>query len=98
MAQQWRSVLEQVAAGEVSVEEALARFHPESELGFAVIDDHRSLRTGLPEVIYTGDGETYLHLPGVIVAERASGDKRYLLGDGLGSIRQSVDEAGAVVF
>jgi YD repeat-containing protein len=52
---------------------------------------------GLPEVIQTGDGNTYLHLPGVIVAENAAGQRRYLLADGLGSIRQATDEVGAVV-
>lgn len=52
---------------------------------------------GLPEVIYTSEGNAYLHLPGVIVAENAAGEVRYLLSDGLGSIRQAVDETGAVV-
>jgi uncharacterized protein RhaS with RHS repeats len=33
----------------------------------------------------------------VIVAEGAAGQRRYLLADGLGSIRQATDEAGAVV-
>ena len=43
-------------------------------------------------------GNAYLHLPGVIVAENtANGERRYLLSDGLGSIRQAVDETGAVV-
>jgi RHS repeat-associated protein len=52
---------------------------------------------GLPEVIQTSDGNSYLHLPGVIMAENAPGETRYLLSDGLGSIRQVVDEAGEVV-
>jgi RHS repeat-associated protein len=52
---------------------------------------------GLPEVIYTSGGEAYLHLPGVIVAESASGERRYLLSDGLGSARQATDESGQVV-
>ena len=38
-----------------------------------------------------------LHLPGVIVAQSETGEVRYLLGDGLGSIRQAVDDTGAVV-
>ena len=42
---------------------------------------------GLAEVI-TSAGEIYLHLPGVIVTEKA-GQVRYLLSDGLGSIRQA---------
>jgi RHS repeat-associated protein len=51
---------------------------------------------GLPEVIYTSQGEVYLHLPGVIVTQKGS-QTRYLLGDGLGSVRQAVNESGAVV-
>jgi len=52
---------------------------------------------GLPEVIYTTEGNVYLHLPGVIVAESNTGETRYLLSDGLGSVRQAVDENGTVV-
>jgi YD repeat-containing protein len=52
---------------------------------------------GLPEVIYTSEGNAYLHLPGVIVAESAAGETRYLLSDGLGSVRHGVDEGGSVV-
>jgi RHS repeat-associated protein len=52
---------------------------------------------GLPEVIYTSEGNLYLHLPGVIMAENAEGEVRYLLSDGLGSVRQAVDDNGAVV-
>jgi hypothetical protein len=52
---------------------------------------------GLPEVIYTSEGNVYLHLPGVIMAESSTGDVRYLLADGLGSVRQAVDENGEVV-
>ncbi|RMH76848.1 MAG: hypothetical protein D6681_21280, partial [Calditrichaeota bacterium] len=51
----------------------------------------------LPEVIYTSNGEVYLHIPGIIVTESNAGETRYLLGDGLGSIRQATDEKGAVV-
>jgi RHS repeat-associated protein len=52
---------------------------------------------GLSEVIRTSEGNSYLHLPGVIVAESAAGETRYLLSDGLGSVRQAIDETGAVV-
>ncbi|NIV37889.1 MAG: hypothetical protein GWN58_53290, partial [Anaerolineae bacterium] len=52
---------------------------------------------GLPEVISTSAGNTYLHLPGVIVVENGAGERRYSLPDGLGSVRQAVDENGAVV-
>ncbi len=52
---------------------------------------------GLPEVIYTTEGNTYLHLPGVIVTESSNGDIRYLLSDGLGSVRQATDDNSTVV-
>jgi len=48
-------------------------------------------------VIQTSDGESYLHLPGVIMTESSTGDVRYLLSDGLGSVRQAVDESTTVV-
>ena len=54
------------------------------------------INTNLPEVIYTSEGHAYLHLPGLIMAESASGEVRYLLSDGLGSIRQAVDENSQV--
>jgi RHS repeat-associated protein len=47
-------------------------------------------------VIYTSGDDRYLHLPGLIVAENATGDVRYLMPDGLGSIRQAVDSQGQV--
>ncbi len=52
---------------------------------------------GLPEVIQTSEGNSYLHLPGVIMTESSAGETRYLLSDGLGSVRQVLDESGAVV-
>lgn len=51
---------------------------------------------GLPEVIYASSGESYLHLPGVIMTEKA-GQRRYLLPDGLGSIRQAISQTTQVV-
>ena len=52
---------------------------------------------GLPEVLYTSDGNAYLHLPGVIVTENTTGTVRYLLSDGLGSVRHAVDENAAII-
>ena len=52
---------------------------------------------GLPEVLYTSEGNRYLHLPGLIVTESASGETRYLLSDGLGSVRHVVDEYAEIV-
>lgn len=52
-------LLEQVAEGRISAEEALEelRVLPFSDLGFAKIDNHRELRVGAPEVIYC-EGKT----------------------------------------
>lgn len=54
-----RRLLEEVAAGSASVEEALLRLKsaPFEDLGFAKLDHHRSLRQGAAEVIY-GAGKT----------------------------------------
>ncbi len=53
-AEQIRGLLEQVQAGTLSVEEALAamRWLPYEEIGFARIDTHRRLRTGYPEIVF----------------------------------------------
>ena len=44
-------ILEQVRSGKMGVEKALARLKqmPFEDLGFAKIDHHRPLRTGMPE-------------------------------------------------
>jgi YD repeat-containing protein len=53
---------------------------------------------GLPEVIYTSAGHAYLHLPGVIVAEEAAGERYYLLPRALGSSRQLTDASAQVTL
>lgn len=54
-----KSLLEQVAMGAVQPSAALERLKdlPFADLGFAVIDHHRQLRQGFPEVIF-GEGKT----------------------------------------
>src|SRR5436190_23574329 len=49
-----REILEQVQAGEMTPDAALAalRWAPVEELGFARLDTHRQLRTGYPEVVF----------------------------------------------
>jgi hypothetical protein len=53
------ALLEKLQAGRISSEQALRAFQaaPVSDLGFARVDTHRSLRKGFPEVIY-GEGKT----------------------------------------
>lgn len=54
-----KKMLEQVADGTLSVQDALfnLKTEPFQDLGFAKIDNHRSLRQGIAEVIY-GAGKT----------------------------------------
>ncbi|MCL6459275.1 MAG: nickel pincer cofactor biosynthesis protein LarB, partial [Gorillibacterium sp.] len=49
-----KRLLEAVQNSEVNVEEALAQLEdlPFKDLGFALIDNHREIRVGYPEVIY----------------------------------------------
>ena len=62
---QLRALMEQVRAGSVDVDNALARLRhmPFEDLGFAKVDHHRALRHGMPEVIFAM-GKT----PGQVVA------------------------------
>ena len=56
---QLRKLLEDVRGGAVAVDNALDRLRhmPFEDLGFAKVDHHRSLRHGMPEVIF-GKGKT----------------------------------------
>jgi NCAIR mutase (PurE)-related protein len=49
-----REMWRQVAGGELEPDEAVRLLQklPFSELGYATVDHHRALRTGLPEVVY----------------------------------------------
>ena len=57
--EQLADLLHRIAAGSTTPEEGLTqlRFLPYEDLGFAHVDHHRSLRQGVPEVIY-GAGKT----------------------------------------
>jgi NCAIR mutase (PurE)-related protein len=57
--EQLRSLFEQVRAGAMDVDGALHRLRhmPFEDLGFAKVDHHRTLRHGIPEVIF-GKGKT----------------------------------------
>ncbi|MBI4484134.1 MAG: nickel pincer cofactor biosynthesis protein LarB [Acidobacteria bacterium] len=56
---QLRSILTDLEAGRISVDQALDRFKllPYEDLGFARVDHHRALRHGFPEVVL-GTGKT----------------------------------------
>src|SRR3954463_11097729 len=48
-----KALLERVRAGSATIEDAIAELRdlPFRDLGFATVDHHRALRTGVPEVI-----------------------------------------------
>lgn len=61
-----RRWLERVRAGEVNVDEALEdlRRMPVEDLGYALVDHHRQIRQGVPEVIYCA-GKTPAQTAGI---------------------------------
>src|SRR5512143_1737553 len=65
--EQLRLLLAEVAAGTKSIEDALINLRnlPYEDLGFARLDHHRSLRTGVPEVIF-GQGKTPAQIVSII--------------------------------
>ena len=73
-----REVLEDVAGGRMSVDDAIDRLKliPFEDLGFAKVDHHRSIRQGVPEVVY-GAGKTVEQI--VAIAES-------MLNQGSGSV------------
>ena len=78
-----RKLFEQVRRGKLAPDEAVVRLRhlPFEDLGFAKVDHHRALRTGMPEVVF-GQGKTPAQLAqifarlakhgGNILATRAS--------------------------
>ncbi len=68
-------LLEQVRAGELPVSEALERLRtlPFENLGFAMVDHHRELRQGFPEVIFAG-GKSLEQIRAILMALRLRTD------------------------
>jgi NCAIR mutase (PurE)-related protein len=60
-------LLRQVEQGETAPEQALAQLclQPYSDLGYAKVDHHRSVRQGFDEVIY-GQGKTQVQILGIL--------------------------------
>ncbi|HEX3892893.1 MAG TPA: nickel pincer cofactor biosynthesis protein LarB [Terracidiphilus sp.] len=57
---QIETLLKEVSAGRATVDDALERLKdlPFEDLGFAKVDHHRALRTGMPEVIFSAGKTT----------------------------------------
>ncbi|MCW5890096.1 MAG: nickel pincer cofactor biosynthesis protein LarB [bacterium] len=88
--QQLVALLEAVARGTCPVDEALARLRtmPFEDLGFARVDHHRGLRTGVPEVIF-GEGKTPEQV--IAIAERLATTEANVL------VTRLAAEAGAAL-
>ena len=70
-----KELLNAVKKNELDVEDALSRISdlPLKELGFAIVDSHRELRVGYPEVIYCA-GKTVEQVKGIVECMLASGN------------------------
>jgi NCAIR mutase (PurE)-related protein len=78
--QQLRELLDAVAAGEVSPDQALSDLAelPYADLGFAKLDLHRELRSGLPEAVYA-EGKRTDDLRAIVDRMMAGGHGRVLV-------------------
>lgn len=74
------ALLEQVRNGTVSTEEAVLqlKMQPFEDIGYAKIDHHRSLRHGVPEVIF-GEGKTPEQIAGIVDAMKNNGNHNILI-------------------
>ena len=75
-----KKILEQLRAGELSVDQALLKLKlaPFEDLGFAKVDHHRALRQGAAEVIY-GEGKTPEQIAGILRAMLSHGERTVLV-------------------
>ena len=75
-----RDILEKVASGEMTVEEAelQLKMKPFVDLGFAKPDLHRGLRQGIPEVIF-GEGKTPEQIDAITSSLLEGGQKTVLI-------------------
>ncbi len=74
-AKELKTLFEQVRGGKISPDDAVQKLRhmPFEDLGFAKVDHHRSLRVGMPEVIF-GPGKRPAHLAEIFarLAERGN--------------------------
>lgn len=89
--QDWKALLERVAAGELKPEAALLqiKMEPYQDLEYAKVDRHRGLRQGASEIIY-GAGKTKEQIAGIVDSMRKDGEKTILI------TRMSVESAAYV--
>lgn len=75
-----KQLLERLAAGEITVDEAMLglKTEPFDDIGFAKVDLHRGIRQGAPEVIY-GEGKTAEQIIGIVDSMKRHGHDRILI-------------------
>ena len=75
-----KQILEAVERGEMTSEEALLQLKaaPFEDLGYAKVDYHRSIRQGIPEVIY-GAGKTPAQIIGILKSMKENGQENILI-------------------
>ena len=75
-----KTILEEVRSGALSVDDALLRLKisPFEDIGFAKVDLHRSIRQGVPEVIF-GGGKTPAQIIGIIETMKKNGQDHILI-------------------
>jgi NCAIR mutase (PurE)-related protein len=80
MKTQVKNILEGVRDGRITVDEALTslKTQPFADIGYAKVDLHRSIRQGMPEVIY-GEGKTARQIEGITDTMLANGQQRILI-------------------
>ena len=73
-------ILELVRDGKMTVADALLkiRTEPFDDLGYAVVDLHRAVRKGVPEVVY-GAGKTAEQISGILASMLAHGQERVII-------------------
>lgn len=97
------SLMREVAAGNVSAEDAALRVRTEPfvDMGYATVDTHRAMRQGASEVIY-GAGKTAEQICGITAALRDAGQARVLItrldADKAAAVRDGLREADAAEF
>jgi NCAIR mutase (PurE)-related protein len=86
-----KGLLEEVKNGTVSVDEAAGKLKtlPFDDLGYAVIDHHRQLRNGCPEVIYCA-GKTVAQVEGIVKNMLEVGDTNVLATRASAEITQAI--------
>ncbi|NLL50373.1 MAG: 1-(5-phosphoribosyl)-5-amino-4-imidazole-carboxylate carboxylase, partial [Eubacteriaceae bacterium] len=75
-----KALLEAVQAGKITVDDALLALkkEPFEDIGYAKIDLHRSIRQGMPEVIY-GAGKTAEQMIGIAGKMQLNGQNTILI-------------------